>query len=104
MFAYLLRRVIYAVPISHGRLADFLNSVPEVSTWLIMVVNAVLLLLGHLVFRQTGLLFDVAALVLGLSSILVSLIGSLLIWLSLAAGGDKISHYNLINVYKNRGF
>ncbi len=28
----------------------------------------------------------------------------LLIWLSLAAAGDKISHYNLINVYKNRGF
>jgi CHASE2 domain-containing sensor protein len=74
--------LIYAVPISHGRLADFLNTVPEVSSWLIMVVNAVLLLLGHLVFRQTGLLFDVAGLVIGLSSILVSLIGSLLIWLS----------------------
>lgn len=74
--------MIVLVPMSRGRFAKVVTTIPRATTWIVLAMNASFIAVGHLVFHQTGVLFDAAVLFVGFSGVLGSLVSSLLVELS----------------------
>ena len=74
--------MIVVVPLSRGRFAKVITTIPRATTWIVMAMNVSFVLIGYAVFHHTGLLFDAAALFVGFSTVLASLVSSLMVELS----------------------
>lgn len=68
--------MVWLIPRRAGRIAHTLTSSPKASSWVVMGLNGVFLLVGYLLFRTTGLIFDAASLLIGFSAVLGSLVSS----------------------------
>ena len=71
--------MIWFIPRTEGRLAKVLKKSPRAPAWSVMALNALIVSFGYLAFYSTGFLFDSAAVFIGLSSVLGSLISSAMI-------------------------
>ena len=74
--------MIWQIPHTHTRLAKLLASAPSATTWLVLSLNLMMILLGYVLFYSTGLLLDAASMFIGLSSVLGSLVSSAMIEIS----------------------
>lgn len=77
--------MVWYVPQTESRLATFLRNVPRASIVLGLVLNGIILSMGFVVFSQTGLLIDAAAVFIVLSATMGSLISSAMLEIDLKA-------------------
>lgn len=68
--------MVWYVPRTESRLATFLRNVPRASIVLGLLLNGIILTTGFVIFSQTGLLVDAAAMFIVLSATMGSLISS----------------------------
>ena len=71
--------MIWFIPRTEGKLAQVLKKSPRAPAWAVMALNVLIVSFGYLAFYSTGVLFDSAAVFIGLSSVLGSLISSAMI-------------------------
>ena len=83
--------LVWFIPRTDSRLAHFLQTVPRASMWLTVSLNVLLITLGYLLFRVSGLLLDASSFFIILSGVMGSLVSSAIIELDRVAK-DKAEH------------
>lgn len=83
--------LVWFIPRTDSRLAHFLQTVPRASMWLTVSLNVLLITLGYLLFRVSGLLFDASSFFIILSGVMGSLVSSAIIEIDRVAK-DKAEH------------
>ena len=71
--------LVWFIPRTDSKLAHFLQSVPRASMWLTISLNILMITLGYLLFRASGLLFDASSCFIILSGVMGSLVSSAII-------------------------
>lgn len=83
--------LVWFIPRTDSRLAHFLQTVPRASMWLTVSLNVLLITLGYLLFRVSGLLLDASSFFIILSGVMGSLVSSAIIEIDRVAK-DKAEH------------
>lgn len=77
--------LVWFVPRTDSPLAVFLQTVPRASVWITLSLNVLLITLGYLMFRFSGLLLDASSFFIILSGVMGSLVSSAMIEIDRAA-------------------
>ena len=81
-FAFIGLLMIWHIPRTQGPLTKSATTMPRASTWWVLGLNLLMVVLGYVLFYTTGLLLDAASVLIGLFSVLGSLVASALIEIS----------------------
>ena len=92
--------LVWFIPRTDSRLAHFLQTVPRASMWLTVALNVLLITLGYLLFRVSGLLLDASSFFIILSGVMGSLVSSAIIEIDRVAR-DKAEHEQRIREAAN---